>query len=339
MRAFKKPQRIIVMRYRFIGDTLLAVPFLRNLRRAFPEAHIDFLVASNSGELLARCPYVNNLIYFDKHKTTFTKMAAVLKQNKYDTAFILKRSFSSAALAALAGVPQRVGFDTEFRQLLLTHPVAYGQKQNHHERDYFLDVLSAVNIPVLDTHLEYWPDAKAEQKITAAFAPYAKRRNVQIHLTSSNPAKQWPVKHWEALVQRLLAEDSNVTLHAVGATADAAQYDAVAKLAGDRFVNWCGKTSLDDSMALIRHMQLVIGVDSGTLHMASVAGVPVVALFGPMNPEQWLPPNAVAVTKSLACRPCNLKTPCRYQFECMTTLSPDTVYQQVSTLWPALSQH
>ena len=63
--------KILVVRYRFIGDMILTIPFLRNLRYAYPDAQIDMLVAPNSGEVIENCPYVNNFIYFDtnrKHK-------------------------------------------------------------------------------------------------------------------------------------------------------------------------------------------------------------------------------------------------------------------------------
>ena len=64
-------KKILVIRYRFIGDTLLTVPFLRNLRYAYPEAQIDMLVAPVSGDIIKECPYVDNFIYFDttrKHR-------------------------------------------------------------------------------------------------------------------------------------------------------------------------------------------------------------------------------------------------------------------------------
>ena len=118
--------RILVVRYRFIGDTVLTVPFLRNLRRYYPDAKIDMLVAPVSGELLESCPYIDNLFYFDttrKHryecakakKKSFWHYVKLLKTQKYDKAYVLKRSLSSAALCALAGIKNRVGFNTEGR--------------------------------------------------------------------------------------------------------------------------------------------------------------------------------------------------------------------------------
>ena len=98
-------KKVLVIRYRFIGDTILTVPFLRNLRYAYPDATIDMLVGPQSGTVLENCPYLNELIVFDTtrfHKYdkgegkthNFWSYAWELRQRKYDLVFILKRSFS-----------------------------------------------------------------------------------------------------------------------------------------------------------------------------------------------------------------------------------------------------
>ena len=157
--------KILVVRYRFIGDTILTVPFLRNLRRAYPYAKIDMLVSPVSGDLLETCPYIDNLIYFDttrKHryehgklgKKSFWHYVKLLKNEKYDKAYVLKRSLSSAALCTFAGIKNKVGFNTEGRGLLLTKRVPYDRDK--HEVESFLDVLKADNVPVFDNYLELW---------------------------------------------------------------------------------------------------------------------------------------------------------------------------------------
>ena len=141
--------KILVVRYRFIGDMILTIPFLRNLRYAYPNAQIDMLVAPNSGEVIENCPYVNNFIYFDttrKHKyeigkgekKSFWHYVKLLRKEKYDKAYVLKRSFSSAMLCFLAGIKERIGYDSEHRGFLLTKRVKYDTKK--HESECFFDV-------------------------------------------------------------------------------------------------------------------------------------------------------------------------------------------------------
>ncbi len=361
----KPRQRILVMRYRFIGDTLLTVPFLRNLRAAYPDAIIDLLVAPNSGELLRDCPYINELILFDttrKHRyenpdnatprRSFWQYVQLLRARHYDTAFVLKRSFSSAGLAFLAGIPERIGFDTEGRGFLLTHRVPYrngrastqaGQERIH-EIDAFLSVLQAVNIPVHDRHLESWwqpPEAEMADRLLRASsreidpdqAPgHSPLQHVVLHLTSSNEAKQWPMPHAQQLAEWLLQEPQRL-IHCLGTPADAVLYRELRKLLPlgqqPRLHIHCGQLNLLESMAFLHHMNLVVGVDSGTLHMAAAAGVPVVALFGPMDEQKWVPPGAQVVSNPIACRPCNLDTPCRFNLECMKGLQPETVIETI----------
>jgi len=136
-----KKLKILVFRYRFLGDTILTVPFLQRLREAYPNAHISVLIAPQSGVLLQNCPYINELIEFDTtrfHKYDSGKQAKQslwdnvlkLKKEKFDIAYILKRSFSSALLAFLAGIPARIGFNTEFRGFLLTKKIPFDLKQS-----------------------------------------------------------------------------------------------------------------------------------------------------------------------------------------------------------------
>jgi heptosyltransferase-2 len=120
------------MRYRFIGDTVLTVPFLRNLRRAEPGAYIAWMVAPGSSDVVKGIPYVDDMIYWDPatihadsrgtHRTFSAKMAFIkeLRLHHFDKVYILKRSLSSAIIAWLSGARERIGFDTEGRGFLLT---------------------------------------------------------------------------------------------------------------------------------------------------------------------------------------------------------------------------
>lgn len=333
-------RKILVLRYRFIGDTLLTVPFLRNLRAAFPDAQIDMLVAPVSGDVLRHCPYIDNLIYFDttrKHRyeqhggepmQSFWSYVARLRREKYDVAYVLKRSLSSAFLAFLAGIPRRIGFATEGRSLLLTRGVPYDKTKP--EAECFLDVLRADGVAVQDTHLESWWSPEHEAMAEAIYEPYRNRRNVLIHMTSSNEAKEWPLEHWTRLAQ-WLAQEHEVTLHCLGASNDLHHYEALRQTLPQEvrscLQNWCGHTTLLESLAFLKRMDFVVGVDSGTLHMAAAAGTPVVALFGPMNEVKWGPhgPQHQVVTEPMACRPCNLKVECSHQLRCMTELSVEKV--------------
>src|SRR5262245_5015838 len=135
-------ERILVLRYRFLGDTLLTVPFLRNLRRAKPDAHIVWVVAPGSADVIQGIPYVDQLLAWDPatahaesrgtHRTWRAKLRFIreLRRQRFDRAYVLKRSLSSAIIALLSGARQRIGFATEGRGFLLTRTVPYRHDQH-----------------------------------------------------------------------------------------------------------------------------------------------------------------------------------------------------------------
>lgn len=335
--AAKENVRIVVMRYRFIGDTVLLIPFLRNLRQALPNAVIDVVTAPDSDALLTHCDDINNRIIYDRKQTSLWAMATTLKKNNYDCAFVLKRSFSSALMAFLAGIPVRVGFNTEFRKILLTHPVRYSMAS--HELETFMDVLSETGFPVQDKKLQ------ALTRDSKKISKQESSSNIQalLHLTSSNPAKQWPKTQYSEFTRALLETYPDLTLVAVGAPDDKPLYeDLLADLPKSyqgRLVNQCGLPLLD-SWTLMGELDFAVGVDSGTMHMMAAHHKPVVTLFGPMSETKWAPMSenllTTTVTADVQCRPCHLKIKCPYQFQCMTEITPQLVLDKVEPIMQSL---
>ena len=334
-------KNILVIRYRFIGDTILTVPFLRNLRVAYPGARIDVLVGPKSGEVLQGCPYVDDLITYDTtrfHKydsgqgktRSFWSYVWQLRKNKYDCVYVLKRSFSSAALAFLIGAEKRIGYGTEGRNFLLTDSVPW--RQDIHEVESLLSVLSATKIDTDDGHLEAFVTA-AEVAHVEAIEPRladSAKNYVLIHAAAAHPDKLYPLKSWAQLIIKL---KDQLHLEPVfsGDGQDVALYTELAKLADlQNPICLAGKLSLRQSMALYSRMSLAVCVDSGPAHLASAAGVPTVALFGPTDPVRWRPygpMHAAVYDQQLTCRPCNYQKTCQDR-ECLTMLSPDFVFEK-----------
>lgn len=294
-----KPLRILVMRYRFIGDTVLAIPFLRNLRIAFPEAIIDVLAEPISGETLVHCPYINELMFYtprlkgskkklSPHPTTVFACARMLRARNYDSVYILRRSFSSALIPFLAGIPHRVGFSTDGRTWLLQRSTPYADK---HEVECFLDLLRADNIPVVDTTNENWSDPNTDATVLAALS-LSNRQRIFICTKSVFGPKDWLVERFAEVISWLIAE-RNCEVHFCDSPDNAAYYAEI--LAGVpthlqvHVRDWSRELRIRDVNSLFRHMDLAFGIDTGLLHIAASFHVPVVALFGPLEPWRWHP--------------------------------------------------
>jgi len=310
-----RPLRILVIRYRFIGDTILAIPALRNLRLAFPRAVIDVLAEPVSGDTLAHCPYKNDLLYYGprlkgerKRTATFPTSllgaAKFLRTRRYDRCYILRRSFSSAILPLLAGIPHRVGFSTEGRDWLLQRSTPYADK---HEVECFLDILRADGIPVTNTGNENWTDPATDALVDAAL-PAGNRPRVFICAKSVFDLKDWAPERFAEVITWLL-RDRNCEVHFCDSPGNADYYAAI--LAGvpaelrAHCHDWSTKLGIRESGSLMRRMDLCFGIDTGFIHIAASFHVPVVGLYGPLEPWRWHPWD----TKHTVVRPADVSGP------------------------------
>lgn len=342
----KKKEKILVVRYRFIGDTILTVPFLRNLRYAYPNAQIDLLIAPNSAEIIANCPYIDNFIYFNttkkhiyeatKEKTkNFWYYVKLLRQKKYDKAYILKRSLSSAFLVFFAGIKDRIGFDTEGRGFLLTKKVKYDK--NKHEIECFLDCLRQDGIEIKNNYLENTIDKKAQQKIDLMY-DYLNIKNIKkvvVHATSTVEGKCWAKENFAKIIE-YLANEKKVQVIFYGTKSDKNKYDEILSICERQLeiapINLCGELNLKESLALTKSVNLLIGADSGNLHMAASVGTPLIGLYGPMNFNKWKAhsENAICLKANLECMPCSLKKPCKLNYKCMKLITPKMVIEKIN---------
>lgn len=333
-------KRILVIRYRFIGDTILTVPFLRNLRQSCPNAVIDVLVGPQSGAVLENCPYLNELIVFDTtrfHKydsgqgkaKNFWHYAFMLRKRKYDCVFVLKRSLSSAFLALFTGAPLRIGYATEGRNFLLTHPVRW--RKDIHEVESLFDILGAAGIPISDRELEAWISSQESQSVENIIAELKEPgMRILIHAAAAHPDKMYPAESWLKILQSL-NERFSAIFYFSGAERDVKLNDDLIAASGVRGVNTAGRLSLRESMALYSKMQLAVCVDSGPAHLCAAVGTPTVAIFGPTDPVRWRPYGAkhqAICDKSIKCLACQ-KRKTSISHDCLKKLDPQKVFEKI----------
>jgi heptosyltransferase-2 len=343
-----KSNNILVIRYRFIGDTILTVPFLRNLRRAEPTAFIAWMVAPGSSDVVKGIPYVDEMISWDPvtihadsrgtHRTLAAKIEFIrdLRRRDFDKAYVLKRSLSSALIAWLSGAPERIGFETEGRGLLLTRRVPY--RHDQHEVENFLDVLKADGITVEDDFLEVWTSPEEEEsaaRILTDAGVAAGEQGAAIHPFSAVSQRGWPLENFAELAVRLAREPLYRPL-ILGGPGDVETFNKVKHLFGAGVVDLVGKCDLRKTIALLKKCRLFVGNDSGIMHLAAAAGTPLVALFGPQSPVKFGPwsDHAKVIYKGLPCSPCRQKffSECepspRMRPACMEAISVEEVYQE-----------
>ncbi len=344
-------EKILVVRYRFIGDMILTVPFLRNLKYNYPDSQIDMLVSPNSGEVIEECPYVDNFIYFDttrKHKyengsgkkKSFWHYVKLLRNEKYDKAYVLKRSLSSALLCFFSGIKNRIGFNTEHRGFLLTEKVNYNTVK--HESLCFLDVLEAEGLKVKDTYLENWINEYSKNKVKELFYLnniQSDTKKAVVNVTATNQLKVWNLDNFREIIE-YLSDEKGVQVIFIGAPSDKAIYDSIKYSSKLNIppVNLCGKVTIKDSLAVLKESDFIIGNDSGNLHMASSVGTKVIGLYGPMPFEKWkaLGEGNILLKSDIECSPCSLKGKCNNNKACMNSITVNQVKMAIDKMLECL---
>ncbi|OGI20426.1 MAG: hypothetical protein A3B68_02780 [Candidatus Melainabacteria bacterium RIFCSPHIGHO2_02_FULL_34_12] len=352
----KTIKKILILRYRFIGDTVLTIPFIKNVRKHFPDVQIDILVSPNSGEILEGNPDLNNIFYYDNSKfhkyertgneasrrkgetyttyNSFIDCAKGLRSENYDLAFVLKRSFSSALLAALSGIKYKVGFNTELRSFLLTHPVKYDK--NIHELDNYLNCLRVIGIEPYRYSPEIFPTDFEKSKANGFLVRLDRYKpKVLIHASSAHPYKQWPKRYFAKLMDYLFKEYEAQFVF-TGAKSDKLVYEEIIKLCENRkkfkFLDLCGLTNLRECYSVYKGLDLAISTDSGNAHLAAASGIPTYVLYGPTRPEKWLPIGRsvfpLRLNQLLPCQPCDVKVQCSH-LSCMKLLTPNFVFHNL----------
>ncbi|MDX1918031.1 MAG: lipopolysaccharide heptosyltransferase II [Candidatus Caenarcaniphilales bacterium] len=337
---------ILVFRYRFLGDTILTVPFLKRLREAYPKARVSVLVAPQSGVLLENCPYIDERIEFDTtrfHKydnriqppRSYWDYISLLRKKGFDRAYLLKRSFSSALLAWLAGIPERIGFDTEWRGFLLTEKVKFDL--TIHEAQNYLNHLPAPfsEAPAKSEALFFPAEAELvrARELTRCLDPsYPK---IVIHAPAAHPLKQWKVEGWALLCQLLNKRGYRIIFS--GAACDQSYYQEIIQAGAphpDIDLTRAG-LSLRENIAFYSLCQGAIMVDSGPMHLAAGVSLPVIGIFGPSDPRRWRPWSdravVISAAKELNCRPCLMKPSCQ-DYECLSELNAYEVFEAFERL-------
>ena len=313
---------ILVIAPNFVGDSILAIPFLRELKKHVGRCSID-IVTKGAGVLMYKhCPYVRN-IYNWKNLNI-----SELRKNKYEKAYLLKRSLSSALLTFRLGIKDTIGFDGQFRNIFLKTIVKYEKTENKHEFEHFMDILAADYVEINNKSLEFYVDNEALELVK----PYlGNNKRVLIVAKSSTYVKDWTVSKFAKVIDYLIGEGYEV--YFAGLASEKEYCESIIMHAGNGEIkNLCGVLTFDEVIALISQMDLVFGVDSGFGHVASAFNKKVVTLFGPTSPVQWAPINSHVISIAKDCSPCKSPRKCKQNYSCMKNLSAHYVIEELKKI-------
>lgn len=352
----------IVVRPDHLGDVILSLPALRMLRQQAPEFRLTLLVGPWAADVCATTGVAHELLPFrfpgfDReyrslplaHYHRLADLAALLRRRAPLALLVLREDhWWGAWLGRAAGIPVRVGADHPAVRPFVTHAVPL---RHQHAAARSLELVAAflelVGVQpdqrsfTPATHPLWWPaDPPARQSADHVMTSWAVRPPFAvIHPGSGAAAKCWPVERWAALVDAVSAVGLNVVL--TGSAPERPFLETVARSTRSQPVILAGGLTLPVLAEVLRAATIVIGPDTGPLHLAVAVGTPTVHLFGPTDPQRfgpWGPVDRHRVVRApFRCTRCgDLGGDRREGVGCMMALTVDAVAYEIERL---LSTH
>lgn len=320
----------------FLGDVLCAEPLVRAVARKWPDPPVDFLTSPGGAAVLQNHPRIREILVFDKRGADkglggLHRTAQRLRERGYARAICSHRSWRTALLLRLAGIPERAGFRNASASWLYTRRVPYPEQLHEIERN-----LALLEGGPWERPRVHPSDAERERArelippgLFVALAP-----------GSIWATKRWPAERYAEVLAGLVAEGLGAVL--LGGPEDrelcreVVAQAAPSPDAAARVVDLCGVTNLRESYAVLEHARALVTNDSAPMHLGVAAGIPVVAVYCSTVPEFGFAPrgarDAVVEVAGLDCRPCGIhgRTSCpEGHFRCGWDTSAGAVLSEV----------
>jgi predicted lipopolysaccharide heptosyltransferase III len=305
-------RRVLLVRLRSIGDTVLATPSAFALKRFLPHAQIDILVEDWIAPLLTDHPHIDNVMVLERGgMVARTRAARELRAERYDVVYNLHGGTTATLLTRATGARHRVGFKSYqyanlHTELVPSALLLWGQQKTHSVEQQ-LALLGWTGVPVTDrprTSLGVSPVAAESVDRRLAAVGLADRKVALIHPAAAFETKRWGTENFarvaEYLAERGIAPVAIAARHEAEVINDLLSEASVKILSLD--------LSLPEVTALASRSQLFVGNDSGIAHIAAAVGTPSVVIFGSSNIAHWRPWNravAQVVFEEMPCQPCH----------------------------------
>ncbi|MFH1331848.1 MAG: lipopolysaccharide heptosyltransferase II [archaeon] len=349
---FKKmPQSfksILVVDLLYIGDVIVTTPAIRALRQKFPDAKITMMLVPSMVDVISGNPNVDNIISYSKDDFNykFQRIADSLK-GKYDLAIILHPgieigSYKVSKLLYKAKIPFRIGCTKvgfrEGRGYFLHRKIKPTFKRKHKINDN-LDVVKILGVTTDDKHLEIYTTPGADEYVARLLKKSKIHPNdflVVIHAAAKHKTHYWLDDRF-AKVADTLIDKYRARVVFTGSIEDFVFNNHIIQMMKHSAVNLAGLTDIKQLFSLVKRANLVVSVDTGTMHVAAALERPVVALFGAGDPRDWVPysPQGNAryiYKKKEACTSCRKYECKRNDMECMKAIAIDDVLGKVEDL-------
>lgn len=331
-------ERVLVVRLRSIGDTVLATPSLIALRRFLPTARIDILLEEWIAPLLNGCEAVDNVIAVGRSGPERFQLAREIRKTRYDVVFNLHGGTTSTFLTRATGARHRIGYANYRYAKLYTDSLSssadFWKRSPTHSAEQQLALLGYTGIPVEDrpkSRLPINPDAmdSVGERLECLGLGEPAAAFALMH-PAAFATKRWPAANFARTAEYLASVDiATIAVASKGEAGILEELVSVSKMPITTF----NELKLPEITALASRARIFIGNDSGIAHIAAAVNTPSVVIFGSSNRDHWRPwtdaPNEI-VFNEFSCQPCP-GYECREYGEprCILSVPPEHVFDAI----------
>jgi len=327
-----KPFRILIRSSNWLGDAVMSVPAVRAIKNGRPDVHVTIAAPEKIAAMWKLIPEVDAIIPLPD--TSLPSVVKLLKQQMpFDVAILFPNSLRVALETWLSGIARTVGYQGHWRSWLVNQIVREPRKPGppEHHSLRFLRIAGECGAETSNVERPT-PNSQHPDGNQLSTVHYQPPKLGLCPGAEYGPAKRWLPERFAEAAAKITAQSSGQWI-LFGTKNDAAIGEQIAAAIGDHCVNRIGQTTLDQLIAELRHCRLLLTNDTGTMHLAALLGVPVVAIFGSTEPRLTGPlgNGHIVLRHHVECSPCFLRE-CPIDFRCMNAISADEVARAVLSM-------
>ena len=318
-------KRIAILGLKRIGDAIYTLPLIEALKQQGKVGLITVFTEPQVAAIYEANPFIDDVQVFRKADFWWQTLAQ-LKAEQFDVCIVLHNAFKYALLPFLARIPVRIGYVKEGRGWLLTHklplPTTVIHRLEHNAR--LGDVLGVDARGLLPQIYVGDEETEKYQALLKDLGLVAGGYVVMV-VGSISPTRRWFHDRFAEVVKRIAVE-LKLTVIVVGGPDDAEAGESVMHLSGGLAWNLAGRTSLRETIWLMRSAKAMITNDTGPMHVASAIGIPTITWYGAANEDEIAPPspNTTILNARVPCSPC-VKETCANGLICLKGITPEMV--------------
>ena len=330
-----KPFRILIRSSNWLGDAVMSVPAVRAFKNGRPDVHVTIAAPDKIAPMWKLIPEVDAIIPLSDG-SLLSVVRQLKQQMPFDVAILFPNSLRVALESWLSGIPRRVGYRGHWRSWLVNQIVREPRKPGppEHHSLRFLRIARECGAETEKTSNVQRPTLNVQRSDSNQLSTI-NHQPLKIGLCPGaeyGPAKRWLPERFAEAAAKITAQSSAQWI-LLGTKNDTAIGEQIAAAIGDHCVNRIGQTTLDQLIDELRQCRLLLTNDTGTMHLAALLGVPVVAVFGSTEPRLTGPlGNGHTILRHhVECSPCFLRE-CPIDFRCMKAVTADEVASAVLSM-------